>query len=60
MPLCSQFDFRYDALAQMTFEDETHFQTYAGVLAQKEVRDVMAQDEEIFADGGRTAIVVLG
>ena len=44
----------------MTFEDETHFQTYAGVLAQKEVRDVMAQDEEIFADGGRTAIVVLG
>ena len=60
VPMGTQSDFPYDALAELTFEDATHFHTYAGIKSQSDAREAIAQDEKLFCDGARTAMVVLG
>ncbi|KAI0421865.1 EthD domain-containing protein [Xylaria grammica] len=56
----SQEDFDYDAFAELTFEDETAFQTFFAIIQQPENAAKIAADEEKFLDRSRTPAVVLG
>ena len=56
----SQPDFQYDALAELTFENATKFQTFMSIVSQGEAREMLAKDEEIFLDRERMTAVVVG
>lgn len=56
-----QADFDYDAIVEMTFEDEAAFQAFYGVLREPGNAEWIARDEEIFLDRAKTPpVVVLG
>lgn len=46
----TQADFGYDALVEMTFENEEAFKTFYGVLMEPENAKWVAEDEETFLD----------
>ena len=48
----AQADFRYDALAEVRFEDRARFETFVGIVGRR--------DEERFLDRGRMGVVVFG
>ncbi|CAN8098163.1 unnamed protein product [Discula destructiva] len=57
----AQADFDYDALVEMTFEDEAGFQAFYGILMEPENAKWIADDEETFLDRAKQPpVVVLG
>ena len=55
----TQSHFEYDAIAELIFDDETAFQTFFGVVSQKEAAEKIAEDEEKFLNRARmTAVAV--
>lgn len=57
----SQADFDYDALVEMTFENEEAFKTFYGILMEPENAKWIADDEEKFLDRKKQPpVVVLG
>lgn len=56
----SQGDFDYDAIAELSFADLTHFQTFFGLTQQPENAARIAADEGQFLDCSRSGVVVLG
>lgn len=57
----SQADFDYDALVEMTFEDEEAFKAFYGILMEPENAKWIAEDEEKFMDRKKQPpVVVLG
>ncbi|KAI1190711.1 EthD domain-containing protein [Nemania serpens] len=56
----TQEDFDYDAIAELTFEDEAAFQTFYGIVQQPENAAKIAADEENFLDRSRLTAVVVG
>ena len=52
--------FPVDAFATLTFSDEGAFQSFMGKVTATDAAAKIAQDEEIFLDRGRMAVVVLG
>lgn len=57
----TQADFDYDALVEMTFEDEEAFKTFYGILMEPENAKWIAEDEEKFMDRKKQPpVVVLG
>lgn len=57
----SQADFDYDALVEMTFEDEEAFKTFYRILMEPENAKWIAEDEEKFLDRKKQPpVVVLG
>lgn len=56
-----QADFDYDALVEMTFEDEAAFQAFYGMLSEPGNAEWIARDEETFLDRVKAPpVVVLG
>ena len=55
-----QADFSYDGFAELTFEDETAFQTFFGIISQGEAAKQLAEDEEKFLDRAKMTAVVVG
>lgn len=58
--LGSQVDFDYDAFAELTFTDVTHFQNFFAATQQPENAARIAADEENFLDRSKMPVVVLG
>ena len=58
--LGAQSDFEYDAMAELTFDDETAFQTFFGIVSEQEAADKISKDEEMFLDRSKMKVVVLG
>lgn len=56
----TQPDFPYDAIAELTFEDATKFQTFMDIVSQDETKELIARDEELFLDRARMTAVVVG
>lgn len=57
----TQADFDYDAVVEMTFEDEEAFKAFYGILKQPENAKWIAEDEETFLDRQKQPpVVVLG
>ncbi|KAJ6443501.1 FtsJ-like methyltransferase [Purpureocillium lavendulum] len=56
----SQADFEYDAISELTFENEDAFKGFFTKYQSKEVAAAIQQDEEHFLDSGRMRAVVLG
>lgn len=57
----TQADFDYDAIVEMTFEDEEAFQAFYGILKEPENAKWIADDEETFLDRTKLPpVVVLG
>lgn len=56
----TQPDFSYDAIAELTFEDATKFQTFMDIVSQDEIKELIARDEELFLDRARMTAVVVG
>ncbi|KAI1203689.1 EthD domain-containing protein [Nemania serpens] len=56
----TQKDFDYDAVAELTFEDEAAFHTFYGIVEQPENAAKIAADEENFLDRSRLTAVVVG
>ncbi|KAI0206652.1 EthD domain-containing protein [Astrocystis sublimbata] len=56
----TQADFDYDAVTELTFEDEAAFRRFMGVTQKPEIAAQIAADEEHFLDRTRVPIVVLG
>ena len=53
-------DFEYEAIAELTFDDDIAFQTFFGLVSQKEAAEKIANDEEMFLDRTKTKVVVVG
>lgn len=57
----TQAEFDYDAIVEMTFEDEKAFQTFCGILQIPDNAKWIAEDEETFLDRKKQPpVVVLG
>lgn len=56
----SQAEFDYDAVAELTFTDAAHFQTFFGLTQQAENAARIAEDEDKFLDRARMSVVVIG
>lgn len=57
----TQADFDYDALVEMTFENEEAFKSFHGILMEPENAKWVAEDEEKFLDRKKQPpVVVLG
>ena len=55
----TQADFDYDAFAELVFEDQTHFQTFMGLVGAKEAAEKIKADEEKFLDRGKMKVVMV-
>ncbi|KAI1128319.1 EthD domain-containing protein [Nemania abortiva] len=56
----TQEDFDYDAISELTFEDEPAFQKFFELMKQPENQARIAADEEKFVDRSRLSMVALG
>ncbi|KAL2218182.1 EthD domain-containing protein [Thermoascus aurantiacus ATCC 26904] len=55
-----QEDFPFDAVAELTFDNEAGWQRFVAKAREPEAARLLAEDEERFLDRGRLGIVVLG
>jgi hypothetical protein len=53
-------DIDYDCIADMTFESETAFQAFYRKIYERDVAKVLAADEKLFLEVGKTRVVVVG
>ena len=53
-------DFEYDAIAELTFDDEAAFQAFFGTVSQQDAAEQIAKNEETFLDRPKMRVVVLG
>ncbi|KAI4157543.1 MAG: hypothetical protein LQ342_008196 [Letrouitia transgressa] len=53
-------DFDYDAMAELVFEGEAEWKAFLGVLTEKENKERVERDEEVFQDRGRLRAVMVG
>ncbi|KAI1113886.1 EthD domain-containing protein [Nemania sp. NC0429] len=56
----TQEDFDYDVIVELTFEDESAYHTFFGVMRQPENAAKIVADEEMFIDRSRLIIVGVG
>jgi hypothetical protein len=49
-----------DCIAEMTFPNEKSFQTFYKKIYERDVAAILAKDERIFLEQGKTRIVVVG
>ncbi|PYH31869.1 EthD domain-containing protein [Aspergillus neoniger CBS 115656] len=55
-----QSDFSFDAIAELTFEDEAAFERFQAKLGEPEIARAIQEDEHGWSDRGKLGIVVLG
>jgi hypothetical protein len=52
--------FDFDAIAEVSFDDKSHFQAFLESLRGEEAHKKLTQDEDKFSDRGKLKIVVVG
>ncbi|KAI1855420.1 hypothetical protein JX266_000285 [Neoarthrinium moseri] len=60
VPMGSQSDFDYDAIAELEFEDADHFQRFSALLASPEFAPQVAADTTEFMAAEKTKVVIIG
>ncbi|KAL9118694.1 MAG: hypothetical protein Q9187_004757 [Circinaria calcarea] len=55
----TQAEFEYDAIAELTFDNEAAFQAFFALVSQGEAAERIARDEEMFSDRPKMRIVVV-
>ena len=55
----NQAEFDYDSVAELVFEDQTHFQLFMGAISENEAAKTLAADEEKFLDRGKMRAVMV-
>lgn len=58
--LGQQSDFSFDAIAELTFEDEAAFERFQAKVGEPEIARAIQEDEQGWSDRGKLGIVVLG
>ena len=53
-------DFEYDVIAELTFEDEAHFQAFMAIVGQREAAAKIEKDNSYFLDSEKMRVVVVG
>ena len=56
----TQADFDFDAISELTFEDQAAFQSFFDFMTQPENAAKLAADEELFLDRSKMPIVIVG
>lgn len=56
----SQADFRYDAIAELIFDNEAAFQAFFARVSEPKAAEKIAQDEDKFLDRARMKVVIEG
>ncbi|OCL04255.1 hypothetical protein AOQ84DRAFT_122374 [Glonium stellatum] len=55
-----QEDFDYDGIAELTFSDESAFQTFFGIVSAPDAAAKISEDEDQFLDKSKLKAVVIG
>ena len=55
----TQADFEYDAIGELTFEDEAAFHAFFALVSQGDAAESIAKDEDMFLDRPRMRVVVV-
>ena len=55
----AQANFDYDAIAELIFEDQTHFQAFMRLVGAEEAAKTLAADEERFLDREKMRVVIV-
>jgi len=56
----TQADFDFDAISELTFEDQAAFQSFFDFMTQPENAAKLAADEELFLDRSKMPIAIVG
>ena len=60
MLLGDKASFDFDAIAEVSFDDEAAYQAFINVLGSKEASEKLAADEDKFSERAKMKIVVIG